>query len=88
MGISDVIFDTLTTIIDECVDYYNRDEMMEILDHDGVLEVVASHLKVSNRLGYFRPTPEELASIEAHDWIAQAKTFIREYLEENYQNDD
>jgi hypothetical protein len=87
MGISDVIFDTISDIIDGCVHYYGEHELLEIAENDDILEIVACHLKVDNRRSFYKITEDDLARIEAIDWISEAKKYILKYIEDNYLSD-
>lgn len=84
MTISDVIFETMGELIDGCVDYFEEDERMEMVDCEDIVEVIAAHMKVDSRRSYFRPSAEDIARINGVDWTAAAKKYIKEYLEDNY----
>jgi hypothetical protein len=84
MGVSDIIFDSMIEIIDGCHNYYDESELLDMAENELIVEVIACHLKVTHRGDYYRPTPEDLARIEATDWKKKAKKYIIEYLKETY----
>lgn len=84
MGISDVIFETMNTLIEECADYYDVAERLEILRNDDVLEVVACHLKVDNRRSFCKPSKEDITRINAINWKEKAKEYVKDYLKEHH----
>lgn len=83
MAIDDVLYDSIIDIIDGCSAYFSND-FLKMAEDEDIVEVVACHLKLANKRGYFFPTEDDLARIANHDWRKEAKKFIVSHLEENY----
>ena len=54
MGISDVIHETPIDLIDGAINYYEEDEYLDLADDEDVLQGAAVHLKVDNRMSYYK----------------------------------
>jgi len=82
MGVSDIIFDSAVTMIEELIEYYYDDNPYQLVDDDLVLSVVASHIKAYNSMGYIKLTKKNLKTINAINWNEEAKKLICEVIED------
>lgn len=84
MAISDVMFDTISEIIDDCIMYFDEGKYLEMAEDEDIVEVIAIHLKIVSKRSFFRPTGAELARLESINWQKKARDFITEYVQEHY----
>ncbi len=78
MGVSDVIFDSIRDFLNEVKDYY-EDNYNKMATDEDIIDIVACHLKVSNRRDYLKADRHRVKNI---NWVNKAKKFIEDFVYE------
>ena len=80
MGLDDIIFDSIYGMLDALshYDYYTE-------ARNDIIEVIASHLKVADRLACLEPNLEELEKI---NYLEMAVNLCDSYVEENIDDEE
>lgn len=78
MKVIDMIYESINNIIDGCMNFYREHEILEIVENDAIVDVLAFHLKVVCMPTFYKITEEDLSRIDFINCEWKARKHIRQ----------